>query len=139
LWGDNNKDPKKGKDHGYQVTEPTKEGFERYVNQSGEAPTSYASYNDTRNALQAAGYKEHYLDTHSDHWGGRDFSQLKSPTLHVTLFPQVIVFGKGAITNFAGPLQGATFHADKHTQAGTWKDLGRHLKDVTKQAVGVKQ
>jgi len=138
LWGDNSKDPKKGKDHGYQVAEPTKEGEVKLTDQPGEAPTSYASYNDTKNALQAAGYKEHYLDMHPEHWGGDDFSQPKSPALHVTLFPQVIVFGKGAMTNRAGPLQGATFHTDKHTQAGTWKDLDRHLKDVTKKAVGMK-
>jgi|SRR5215217_3479521 len=32
----------------------------------------------------------------------------------------------------------ATFHGEKHTQAGTWSDLGRHLKDAAKQTVGLK-
>jgi RHS repeat-associated protein len=142
LWGDNNKDLKKGVDHGYQVVEPTKEGFERYVNQSGDAPTSYVSYDDTKNAVLAAGYNQHYLDIHPDHWGGEDFSKPTSPTLHITLFPQDRIGDSSrslpAMVTGHLPLKDATFHGEKHTQAGTWSDLGRHLKDAAKQTVGLK-
>jgi RHS repeat-associated protein len=142
LWGDNNKDLKKGVDHGYQVVEPTKEGFERYVNQSGDAPTSYVSYDDTKTAVLAAGYNQHYLDIHPDHWGGEDFSKPTSPTLHITLFPQNRIGDSSrslpAMVTGHLPLKDATFHGEKHTQAGTWSDLGRHLKDAAKQTVGLK-
>lgn len=136
LWGDNSKDPKKEQDHGYQVVEPgTKR--EEYVSQQGEAPTSFVSYADTERALLNAGYKEHHLDPHPDHWGGNDFSKPTSPTLHITLFPnsKTIVGGKTipASMNQFRPLEGVTWHNEKHTQAGTWGDLGRHLKDFFKQ------
>ena len=142
LWGDNNKDLKKGVDHGYQVVEPTKEGSESYVNQSGEPPTSYVSYNDTKNAVLAAGYNQHYLDIHPDHWGGEDFSKPTSPTLHITLFAQDSIGVSSrrlpAIVTGHLPLKDVTFHGEKHTQAGTWSDLGSHLKDAAKQTVGLK-
>jgi RHS repeat-associated protein len=132
LWGDNSKNPKKERDHGYQVVEPGGKR-EKYIGQEGEAPTSFVSYNDTKNALLGAGYKEHHLDLHPDHWGGNDFSQPQSPTLHVTLFPQTSVGGRMPLI-IAGhlPLQGVTFHNEKLTQAGSWGDLGKHLRDFVK-------
>jgi len=142
LWGDNNKDLKKGVDHGYQVVEATKEGSEGYVNQSGEPPTNYVSYNETKNAVLAAGYNQHYLDIHPDHWGGEDFSKPTSPTLHITLFAQDSIGVSSrrlpAIVTGHLPLKDVTFHGEKHTQAGTWSDLGSHLKDAAKQTVGLK-
>jgi hypothetical protein len=142
LWGDNKKDLSKGKDHGYQVVEPTAEGGEEYVNQQGEAPTSFVTYRDTRQAVLNAGYKQHYLDIHPDHWGGEDFSKPSNPTLHITLFHQQRIGGHSrslpAIVTSHLPLKDATFHTDKHTQAGSWGDAGRHLKEASRKAVGLK-
>ena len=134
LWGDNKKDLKKGADHGYQLVEVTKQGTTNLIDQRGEAPTSFATYGDKIQALQNAGYREHNLDFYPEHWFGHDFSKTTSPTLHVTVFTE---------SNWINPplderrVSETTFHVDKHTQAGTWKDLGSHLKDVTKDAIGI--
>jgi RHS repeat-associated protein len=129
LWGDNKQDLKKGRDHTYSVVEPTKEGFEKYTSQPGEAPKSFVNYDDTEKGLLSAGYKQHFLDMYPDHWGGNDYSKPQNPTLHVTLFPSYAPTAMGVTPNYGEPLQGATFHTDKHTQAGSWGDLGTHLEE----------
>jgi hypothetical protein len=71
-----------------------------------------------------------------------DFSKPTSPTLHITLFAQDRIGVSSrrlpAIVTGHLPLKDVTFHGEKHTQAGTWSDLGSHLKDAAKQTVGLK-
>lgn len=35
-------------------------------------------------------------------------------------------------------LRASTFHTDRHTQTGTWGDLGEHLKETVRKSVGLK-
>jgi RHS repeat-associated protein len=136
LWGDNQKDPRKEQDHGYQVVEPGPEGDdeeEDYRPGAGEPPSSYASTGDTVRALQNAGYKDIWDPFH----GGRQFAQPNSPTLHVIIESEVRYVEGAPIsateraTITRAFVTNTEFHRDDYSQAN--KDLGKHMCEAVRK------
>ena len=114
LWGNNNADPAKVQTHGWQVVTASP-GSPTYTPGSGNAPTSYTSYRDTRAALVKAGY-EKFWDPHWDHAGGFDFAQRKEgPSLHITLFPSAYLMG---VAKLDDPLAYMEVHQDNYSPVG---------------------
>lgn len=141
LWGQNSKDPTKEQDHGYHLITASRRGDELTPGK-GESPTSFVSFDHTEKALLDAGYKRGRLDPHPAHWGGQDYFEPHNPTLHVTLWGQQQLVphenpgGTTYTTIFV--LRASTMHTDRHTQTGTWGDIGEHLKETFRKTVGLK-
>jgi hypothetical protein len=118
--------------------EADKSREERRTAQAGEAPSSFAGYNETVQALLNAGYKRGRMDFHPAHWGYEDYFTSESPTLHVSVRGRQELVEKPEMVTTFYRLDNATFHVDLHTQMGSWSELGKHVVEVAKKAVGVK-
>ena len=136
LWGDPKKDPSQEADHGYAIVtaDEEKPGQALYTQGHGDPPPSYVDYADTKKAMSRAGYVKVW-DPEPSHRGGSNWVTQKSPTLHITLYPKHQIIPHQDCTGCPVTYtqryvnQRSTFHVDRWTQGGTWKEMWNHLKE----------